>query len=128
MTVKAIGATFKGSRQLVYKYVNDPKHPDRRPLFQKARTDSADALAEDAMEILDAHADDSVDVQRANNRASHRRWLAGLRDRAGFGTKAEVGTQQLNIGELHLHALQGAQRVALPAPVIPEAEFTVEDV
>lgn len=129
MTVKAIAATFKGSRQLVYKYVNDPKHPDRRPLFRKAREDSADALAEDALDILDAGQDDAVGVQRAKHRADHRRWLAGLRNRADFGTKADVGVNQLNIGELHLHALQGAQRVALPAPAadIVDADFTVEE-
>jgi hypothetical protein len=121
------------SRQSLYKWLH--RTPERWARFQVARRESAAALLEEGLEILDdpENQTDNARVSAAKNRAHFRSMLAGFynREEYGEGPKHQV---QVNIGTLHLDALRakgGPPPRSLPAPVpaLPpvDAEI-VEDV
>ncbi len=86
-----------------------------------ARTRASHCLAEEALEIVDAPAYDSVTVQQARAKANQRNWLASRYNPEQYGqqrTGANVSVQ-LNVSTLHLEALQRADSQALPVTDTP---------
>ncbi len=86
------------------------RHPgeDREAGWQAAKRQSADALVDEGLEILDAPADgiSSADVQLRRYRANHRRWMAGVRNREEYGDQPPQVNVGLSIGDLSLEALK----------------------
>lgn len=135
-----IGASSRG---MLYLWI-DMDRDRRRRLLQEARERSADAHAEDGLEILDGleaeMAVTSAEVQRANSRANYRKWLAGVRNREAYGEPKAGVDVNVNIGSLHLDALRAHANsealdesglTAVP-PSTPEAEpveadYTIEE-
>lgn len=120
----------------------------RKEAYQRARKESADALADKGGRILDELAEGgrivtSPEVALAQARANYRLKLAEAFDRDTFGNKP-VAALQFNVGTLHLGALQAAgaapgaaveapvavvepERVALAPVEIIDGEESAED-
>ena len=118
--VKAIAEDHGVSYETLRKWINAT--PERRTAYEQAKSDSADALVEEAGEILDTADDTSAPaVTKAVKRADHRRWLAGKRDREQYGDEKGLGQVAGDLGALFLGALQAAGSMA-DHEQIPEAE------
>jgi len=92
--------------------------PARRAKLVAARKDSAPALVEKAIEILDNVDNDRDAIAAAKAQSEVRTWLASKYDRQTFGNDTAQVNVQLNLGQLHLDALR--QR-ATAAPILPPA-------
>lgn len=86
-------------------------------LFKQARADAAAALVEKNLEELETFKPSSLQTANAEVsllklRAEHRKWLAGIYDRAVFGEERKnAGVNvTLDLGALHLAALRGARQ------------------
>ena len=80
-----------------------------------ARTLSADAMADDALEILDMLQSQpllsNAEVSLATSRANFRKWLASVRNRAEYGEREKAGVSlNVSIRQLHLDALRAGGR------------------
>lgn len=99
---------------------------DRKLRWQEAGTVRAALLAEEAGQVLEDEAAKglmltSEHVQLAKARADHRRWEAAKLDPATYGdSKSNVQGNTVNIGTLHLHALQKRSRKRAVANPIPD--------
>jgi hypothetical protein len=102
-TLTQIAAMLGTTRPILYQYLH--VNEEHKRLYQRARLESAGALAEQAMQIVD-ESDPMVpaSVQQARERSGVRRWLAERFDRDTFGQP--VGGNVIQIGELHLDALR----------------------
>ena len=87
--------------------------------FDSARTRASHQYAEDALAIVDAPADTTVEVSRAASRARSRQWLAEKYNARQFGSQKEVGVT-ISIGSLHLAALQAGKPAT--ARMLPASE------
>ena len=131
-TLLAITRELRVSRYLMWRYINLTS--ERAERYAKARRDGAAALAEEAIEIADG-ADDMhpAGVQKAKLQVDSRKWLAGVHDREGYGEQPKAAGQQINIGVMHLHALQAHggpdAQASLPRPkqIITDAEIVEDD-
>ena len=131
-TLLAITRELRVSRYLMWRYINLTS--ERAERYAKARRDGAAALAEEAIEIADG-ADDMhpAGVQKAKLQVDSRKWLAGVHDREGYGEQPKAAGQQINIGVMHLHALQAHggpdAQASLPQPkqIITDAEIVEDD-
>ena len=79
------------SRSTVTKFLNQSNHSAR---VREARTDSADAIADKAEEVLRDLKPDSTpaEVSRARELAQHYRWLSKVRKPKVYGDKVDVTT------------------------------------
>ena len=118
-----IAKTYKISRSTLMRWVK--KDEARHAAYLVAKSESADALVEEAGEILDgASTETGPDVQKAKERAAHRRWLASKRDRAQYGDDAKaLIAVNVDLSSLHLDALREAGHM----DQIPEAEVELLD-
>ena len=118
------------SRKMFYDWKKNV--PSLEEKWQAAKKISAEAhveLAEDALDKLakQSHVT-SADVALTTQVIKYRQWLAGVRDKDQYGP-TDIAKIQINIGDLHMEALQsqGARpqiaAVGLPALKIPEAEY-----
>lgn len=109
--VKSIAADHGVSYETLRKWINAT--PERRTAYEQAKSDSADALVEEAGEILDdANTDSAPQVTKAVKRAEHRRWLAAKRDREQYGDDKGLGQVAGDLGALFLGALRQAGSMA----------------
>ena len=110
------------SRGMLYEWMH--KDEKRWEAYQKARELGAYALAEDALNLVDTATPDNISVNR--ERANMRKWLAERANRQAFGQPRDQVPLSLNIGQLHLTAIQETEepRARLAAPV-EDAEFEV---
>ena len=99
--------------------------------YEKARLESAGALADEAIDLVDdVDVSDpttaNAKIRKAETQATMRKWRAGITDRANFGNN-EAGSGNINIGALHLNALlkMGGPQ-AVPKPVLEGDTVTVE--
>jgi len=93
------------SRWTLYIWLKDD--PERWRLYQQAREVGADALVDEAQEILDtADHKDSASVASARNRAQFRQWQAEMRNPRTFGRPTAKTEVNLNVGLLHLDTLR----------------------
>ena len=120
--MKDIVEPFGCSRNFIYTYINAHGEEGKR-LLAEARRRSAEAYADEAMELADDCPPDQAYVSKTKEQISVRKWLAGAYDRNTYGPRPEV--QVLAIGEIHLDALRHAG--APPALEGGEAE-AIEDV
>lgn len=92
--------------------------------WEQAMVDSAHALVEDGMEILDNCTQrDSAGVSLARSRAEYRRWTASRRNREAYGDKQTIDLNQtVDVGIAHLQALAQLGNPIAIAEHIPEAE------
>lgn len=74
-----------------------------------ARVRASHAMAEEALELVDAQADTQVDVSRAASRARSRQWLAERYNPQRFGQSKGV-TVSINVASLHLDALRSTPK------------------
>lgn len=124
-TIKAVAVELGCARPTLVKWL---KAPDRLTRFQEATLESAGAMADDAMDIVDSvNVEDketaSARVRKAEIQATQRKWRAGITDRQTYGTQ-EQGGGNLNIGALHLNALikLGGPRKDIGTPAQPQLE------
>ena len=105
-TMVDIAKEYNVSRSTLMRWVK--KDEARHDAYKLAKSESADALVEEAGEILDdASTKSGPDVQKARSRAEHRRWVASKRDRAQYGDDAKaLVAVNLDLGSLHLDALR----------------------
>lgn len=73
--------------------------------LRQARSRASHCIAEQAVDLVDAPASDSVSVQRARNRASQRNWLAEKYNKSDYGQQKDVNVA-ISITSLHLDALR----------------------
>ena len=78
--------------------------------LREARSRASHCIAEEALGIVDAPADDSVSVQRARNRAHSRYWLAERYNGKDYGGNKGVNVA-VSITSLHLSALQSVTNI-----------------
>ena len=128
-TVKSIMASYGRDRDCWYTWVRAGGE-GRRRRWEEAKQQSADALVDEATEILDGAADATATAQVtiAKERASHRRWLASVRDRDAYGDRNSPAVQ-LNIQALHLDALRkmGSMDLLPSAPGQRSSRFFAEE-
>lgn len=122
LSIAKIAAKFDASRGMIYDWIKNGG-ADRREGYQLARRESADALAEQGLEILDDLADErdptNAEVSVARERSGYRKWLAGKYNRELYGEAPAASLNvSLNVGDLHLDAL----RVAGSMDLAPAAE------
>lgn len=137
MTLTAIGRLYGVSRTMIrqWAYLND----ERRAAYERAKLDSADALADQATEAHEALAESSDpspgQVSATKNRADHLMRLAAIRNREEYGSGPSVGEQVADLGRVFLEALRehgrvasggGIERLPSAAPMI-EGEYEVEE-
>jgi hypothetical protein len=85
-----------------------------------ARTRASHCLAEESLELVDAYADTTLDVNRAQSRAKSRQWLAQAWNSAKYGQQKGVSVN-VTVGSLHLDALRAVPaRVATIVTGTPE--------
>ncbi len=101
-----IAKTYRISRSTLMRWVK--KDDARHSAYKAAKSESADSLVEEAGEILDdADPSSGPTVQKAKERAAHRRWLASKRDRVQYGDDAKaLVAVNFDLGSLHLDALR----------------------
>jgi hypothetical protein len=134
---KALGI----SRRYLYMWRDRPGHQERlKPMWEAAMKMSAEADLENSTmefdrldrEIMDDNGETirripaATEVQLVSGRAKFRQWLAAKKDPERFGDKNGVEVN-LNFGDLHLQALQGAKASHALAPPVIEAEVIEED-
>ncbi len=131
-SLTAVARSFGVHRSTLWRYLK--KDPDRYAQYEQAQRDGAAAMVEGARQKLadvSEHAKDNANsayVQAVRNEATYVQWQAGMTDRRAFGPPDHrTSLNVLNIGELHLAALQahgGPDTQALPeAPVdVPRLE------
>lgn len=81
----------------------------RQAAYRHARRDSAGALVDRGMEIIDGT--HWRETQKARNQAEYRKWLAGVYNDEYATDKGKPG-QTINIEQLHIGALQQAHEHA----------------
>lgn len=85
--------------------------------YAQARADSAVALADHAVEIIDeASTASREELKKAVARSEVRQWLASKYNRAVFGDAPPSVAVQVNIPSLHLDALRQRESAAVSAP------------
>lgn len=106
-TPGAIAKSLDVSRGLLYKWRDASQ--ERRSAWAAAMKDSAEARAEDAGELLDELVGTALTpagVSLARERASHRRWMAGVLDPDTYAPQQAAAGVTINIQGLHLDALR----------------------
>ncbi len=101
--VKAIAADYQVSRPFLYRELT--KTEKAKELYRLAQQEAADALAEQAGEILDNAPEERDAIRKAELRANHRKWLATVFDKEKFGESKPGPTVQVTLGQLHLQAV-----------------------
>jgi transposase-like protein len=126
-TITKIARSFNVSRGFFARLLHEDG--GRSESVTRARKAAANALVEEAVEIVDSASPTRDELQHAKLRSDSRLWLASKLDREQYGDRGQVPVQ-VNIGELHLTALQAAARpgtdLLRPGPVMLPAK--VEDV
>ncbi len=91
-----------------------------------ARVRASHVLAEESMELVDAYADTTLDVNRAVARSKSRQWLAQAWNSAKYGQQKGVSVN-VTVGSLHLDALRavparvtGSSQPALANPAVTD--------
>lgn len=116
------GAEWNGvTRSILHSYLHDAFGEDEtKRRLELAKSAGADALVEEAREIVDAPMETTTEVARANLRLKERHWTAGRYNPAVFGD--QKGTNiTLNIGQMHLDALKAFPAPSAPIAVLPAA-------
>lgn len=131
-TLRMLAAKFGCSRGWFWRILNHD--PERKKMYQAALAQRADALIEEAVEIVDnADENTTAGVQKAKLRAELRQWLAAV-DNARYRRANAQANVQVNIGQAFLDALRWNPDPT-PLPHVPErallqggdAEIVVED-
>ncbi len=127
-SLTAVARSFGVHRSTLWRYLNSDTA--RYAKYELAQRQSAAAMVEEARQKLadvSEHAKDNANsayVQAVRNEATYVQWQAGMTDRRAFGPPDHrTSLNVLNIGELHLAALQ-----KLGGPVaqkLPEAPADV---
>jgi hypothetical protein len=110
-TTKALAADITKSLPFECDYAMLMRHlraehgPDCDDAIDEARTRASHCLAEESLELVDACADTSVEVNRANSRSRSRQWLAQAWNPSKYGQQKGVSVN-VSIGSLHLDALR----------------------
>lgn len=105
---RKIAALVGCSHQFIYTMLKSEAkaQPEFAEALQLANESFAESIAEEGLDILDDVIPDRDHIQKAVQRVAHRRWLAGVVDKARFGEeKAQPAGPVLSIGELHIQAL-----------------------
>ena len=114
--ITAICKDLKVSRDLLYDWI---RNDDRRQVaLREARKVSADALADQALDIVDNANPETIGVAR--EQARYRQWLAQSFHRELYAPNAPGSPGlTINVGTLHLEALRAIQTPAVPAVIEP---------
>jgi len=103
---------FGVSRPWLYTWL---KVKDRRQVreaaYQDAKRAAADYHAEEAGSVLERVGADptSAEVSLAGKKSDHHRWLATVLDREAYGPKGQEVNVHLDLGQLHIQALEEVQ-------------------
>ncbi len=97
------------------RYLRD-RWNDAPQALDEARVRASHCMAEQALELVDAPAYDSVSVQQARNRANQRNWLAERYNPRAFGQSKGVNVS-ISVTQLHLQALQAIPNTVTGPPI-----------
>ena len=128
-SIKLPGEAQPISRPFLYTWRNKGGD-ERRRGWALAMKVSADAIAEEAGDILDElaveHDPSSAQVALARSRSEYRRWLAKTRDRDKYGEDRQAAVNvNLNIADLHFASLRELGQRPAPMEII-DAEVIKE--
>lgn len=125
-TIKKIADELKIQRPRLVQWLNE--NPVRAQSYKKASTESAGALADEAVQIIDTVATENAAVQKAREQVNTRKWLAAIRDRSTFAEK-NAAELNISIGALHLDALRKLGGPHIPSqPALEGGEIPLADV
>lgn len=93
--------------------------------LSRARARGAHALAENALELVDAPAGDQTEVSRAASRARVRHWTAERWNRGEFAGQ-QAASVSISIGTLHLDALRAPKSIALPSEPVSSGHLLAD--
>lgn len=144
-TVRSIAEELGVSRRYLYQWRDRQGHKERlKPMWEAAVRMSAEADLEASVADFDRldrviytgedgqeerRIPQSSEVQLATGRAKFRQWLAGRKDPERYGEEKAGVNVNLNIGDLHVAAVESVkQRHRLEAQVPMEAEVVEEEV
>lgn len=120
---------FGMSRAWFYTWLKEAPE-QRRALYAEAKRMSAEAIADEAGEVLDDLASNPLAtptaVALATARSRYKQWLASKRDPEQFGERQAAVNVQLNVGALHLDALRQVGRVPAEQSKVLLAEVVGE--
>lgn len=106
-SLTAVARGFGVSRKLLVNTLY--KDPKQKELLQGARKERGEALAEQALEIIDNVDESPNAISKAREQANLRKWLAGCDNPEMFGQKQ--APIQINVGDLHIDALRNAKPI-----------------
>ena len=104
-SLTGIAKSFGVSRKLLVNTLY--KDPEQKKLLQDARKERGDALAEQALEIIDSVEESPNAITKAREQANLRRWLASCDNPEVYGQKQS--TINISVGDLHIDALRNAK-------------------
>lgn len=84
-----------------------------------ARVHASHSMVDEALELVDADAETTVDVARAASRARQRNWTAERYNAPAYGQQKGVSVH-ISTGSLHLDALRATARIVTSAPELPD--------
>jgi hypothetical protein len=113
------------SRSQVSRYLNSCE-PGASERLLLARETGADALVEEAVDLLDVTPENRDAIAKAKARADIRTWLAGKWNRPSYGENKQVNVD-ISIAGLHLDALRARPVTPhLADPGTEDADYTLE--
>lgn len=125
-----IAEEFGVSRPWLYTWMKlDGRREVRERAYRAAQEAAADFHAEAAGDVLELGADPSTaEVSLAGKKSEYHRWLATVLDRERYGPKGQEVNVSLDLGQLHIQALQEVQAEWEEEAEVIEAEVSpVED-
>lgn len=103
---------FGVSRPWLYTWLKvKARRQVRQAAYEDAKRAAADYHAEEAGSVLDEVREDptSAEVSLAGKKSDHHRWLATVLDRETYGPKGQEVNVNLDLGQLHIQALEEVQ-------------------
>lgn len=103
---------FGVSRPWLYTWMkSDKRRAIREAAYQDAKRAAADYHADEAGDVLDRIGPDptTAEVSLAGKKSEHHRWLATVLDRETYGSKGQEVNVHLDLGQLHIAALEEVQ-------------------
>lgn len=97
------------------------QHPEFAKLLAEAKQDRAEALRDEALEIVDNASEDSDALTKARLRADTRKWAAGADNPTEYSGKAKV--ESVGVGNVTVVISTGISREIEPAREIPVKEI-----
>lgn len=130
LPMRKIAEPYDVSRQMIYAWIHDGGE-ERERAWEAAKADSAHALVDEALDILDGEDMEpweeltAAKVSQANHRANFRKWLASKRNEEYADKPDSEVNINVDLGLAHLEALKrhGSMPRHEEKPEIEDADY-----